>query len=106
MRPALHPPAVSAPAARPLRGARGDRAMRGRRRGGPGGGDAARRMGADVVIAVDISGGVSGSAPESTLDTIFQSINEMYSNIAAAQLSRADGVIPPPGGSIASGDFP
>ncbi|HAM33180.1 MAG TPA: hypothetical protein DDX05_07780 [Deltaproteobacteria bacterium] len=67
--------------------------------------DAARRMGADVVIAVDISGGVSGSAPESTLDTIFQSINVMYSNIAAAQLSRADVVIHPQVGSIASGDF-
>jgi NTE family protein len=67
--------------------------------------DAARRLGADVVIAVDITGGVSGSAPETTLDTIFQSINVMYSKIAAAQLSRADVVIRPKVGHIASGDF-
>lgn len=67
--------------------------------------DAARRLGADVVIAVDISGGVDGSVPESTLDTIFQSINVMYSKIAAAQLSRADVVIRPKVGHIASGDF-
>jgi NTE family protein len=67
--------------------------------------DAARRLGADVVIAVDISGGVSGSVPETTLDTIFQSINVMYSKIAADQLSRADVVIQPKVGHIDSGDF-
>ncbi|MFA6149339.1 MAG: patatin-like phospholipase family protein [bacterium] len=67
--------------------------------------DAARRLGADVVIAVDISGDVSGAIPEGTLDTIFQSINIMYSKIAAAQLSRADVVIKPKVGYIASGDF-
>ena len=67
--------------------------------------DAARRMGADVVIAVDISGEVSGTAPEGTLDTIFQSINVMYSKIAAAQLARADVVIHPQVGYIACGDF-
>ena len=67
--------------------------------------DAARRMGADLVIAVDISGEVSGTAPEGTLDTIFQSINVMYSKIAAAQLSRADVVIHPKVGYISSGDF-
>ena len=57
------------------------------------------------MIAVDISGGVSGSIPDSTLDTIFQSINIMYSKIATAQLSRADVVIHPKVGYIASGDF-
>jgi len=67
--------------------------------------DAARRMGADVVIAVNISGEVDGTVPEGTLDTIFQSINIMYSKIAAAQLSRADVVIRPRVGHIASGDF-
>jgi NTE family protein len=67
--------------------------------------DAARRLGADVVIAVDITGGVSGSVPETTLDTIFQSVNVMYSKIAAAQLSRADVVIQPKVGHIDSGDF-
>jgi len=67
--------------------------------------DAARRLGADVVIAIDISGGVADVTPETTLDTIFQSINIMYSKIAAAQLSRADVVIRPKVGQIASGDF-
>ena len=67
--------------------------------------DAARRLGADVVIAVDISGDVSGVIPETTLDTIFQSVNMMYAKIAAAQLSRADVVIRPKVGHIASGDF-
>jgi len=67
--------------------------------------DAARRLGADVVIAVDITGDVDGAVPEGTLDTIFQSINVMYSKIAAAQLSRADVVIHPKVGHIASGDF-
>src|SRR5660397_227467 len=67
--------------------------------------DAARRLGADVVIAVDITGGFAGVTPETTLDTIFQSINVMYSKIAAAQLSRADVVIQPKVGHIDSGDF-
>jgi NTE family protein len=67
--------------------------------------DAARRMGADVVIAVNIAGEVDGTVPEGTLDIIFQSINVMYSRIAAAQLSRADVVIRPRVGHIGSGDF-
>ncbi len=67
--------------------------------------DAARRMGADVVIAVDISGGRSRTVPQGTLDTIFQAINIMYSKIAAAQVSRADVVIRPNVGRIAASDF-
>ena len=67
--------------------------------------DAARRMGANVVIAVDISGDVDGAVPEGTLDTIFQAINVMYSKIAESQLSRADVVIHPKVGHIAVGDF-
>ena len=67
--------------------------------------DAARRQGASLVVAVDISGGVDGSVPDGTLDTIFQSINIMYAKIAADQLSRADVVIRPKVGHIASGDF-
>jgi len=57
------------------------------------------------VIAVDISGGVSGAIPGTTLDTIFQSVNVMYAKIAANQISRADVVIHPKVGHIASGDF-
>ncbi|MBW6502871.1 patatin-like phospholipase family protein [bacterium] len=67
--------------------------------------DTARTMGADVVIAVDISGGVSSAIPDTTLDTIFQSIGVMNAKIAAAQLPRADVVIQPKVGYIASGDF-
>jgi NTE family protein len=67
--------------------------------------DAARRLGADVVIAVDINAGVADVTPKTTLDTIFQSINIMESKIAANQLSRADVVIHPRVGHIASGDF-
>ena len=67
--------------------------------------DAARRMGANVVIAVDITGDVDGTVPEGTLDTIFQAINVMYSKIAESQLSRADVVIHPKVGHIAVGDF-
>ena len=67
--------------------------------------DAARRAGATVVIAVAISGGVSGVVPETTLDTIFQSVNVMYAKIAENQLSRADVAIHPKVGYIASGDF-
>jgi NTE family protein len=67
--------------------------------------DAARRLGADVVIAVDINAGVADVTPKTTLDTIFQSINIMESKIAANQLSRADVVIHPKVGHIASGDF-
>ena len=67
--------------------------------------DVARRLGANVVIAVDITGGTAGVTPETTLDTIFQSINVMYAKIAAAQLSRADVVIQPKVDRIDSGDF-
>jgi len=67
--------------------------------------DAARRMGADIVIAVDITGGAAGVTPGTTLDTIFQSINVMYGKIAAAQLTRADVVIQPKVDRIDSGDF-
>ena len=57
------------------------------------------------MIVVDISKGVSSAIPDSTLDSIFQSVNVMYAKIAAAQLPRADVVIQPKVGYIASGDF-
>jgi NTE family protein len=67
--------------------------------------DAARRAGADVVIAVDISAGVSGVLPQGILDTILQSIDIMYAKIAAAQVKNADVIILPRVGHIGSGDF-
>ncbi len=57
--------------------------------------EAARRHGADVVIAVDISGGIAGEVPQGTLDTILQSVDIMYAKISEHQLSKADVVIRP-----------
>jgi len=67
--------------------------------------DVARRYGADVVIAVDISADLDKKQPEGTIDTILQSINIMYSRLAATQLTRADIVIKPKAGHIGSADL-
>jgi NTE family protein len=67
--------------------------------------EAARRHGADYVIAVDISSEIEYGLPENTIETILQSINIMYSKLAAIQLSKADVVIQPKVGYIGSGDF-
>ncbi|MBU2261300.1 MAG: patatin-like phospholipase family protein [Proteobacteria bacterium] len=67
--------------------------------------DAARKAGADVVIAVDISTGVSGGLPQGIIDTLLQTIGIMYASIAAIQLKNADVVIRPRVGQIGAGDF-
>jgi NTE family protein len=67
--------------------------------------DAARKAGADIVIAVDISAGVAGTVPQGILETILQSIDIMYAKISAAQIRNADVVILPKVSHIASGDF-
>jgi len=67
--------------------------------------DAARRYGADIVIAVDISSDVESAMPTGTIDTILQSIGIMYSKLSAVQLARADVVIKPKVGYIGSSDF-
>jgi NTE family protein len=67
--------------------------------------EAARRHGADYVIAVDVSSEIEYGLPENTIETILQSINIMYSKLAAIQLSKADVVIQPKVGYIGSGDF-
>ncbi|GAB4488913.1 MAG: patatin-like phospholipase family protein [Thermodesulfovibrionales bacterium] len=67
--------------------------------------DAARRYGADIVIAVDISSDPDRKSPASTMETMLQSIGIMYGKLAAAQLNRADVVIRPRVGSIGSSDF-
>ncbi len=67
--------------------------------------EAAKRLGADVVIAVDVSSDVDSSVPKGTIETILQSISIMYSKLAALQLSKADVVIKPKVGSIGSADF-
>jgi len=67
--------------------------------------DAARRYGADIVIAVDISSDLEAGHPEGTIDTILQSVNIMYSKLAAIQTVRADIVIRPRVGKIGSSEF-
>lgn len=67
--------------------------------------DAARKLGADVVIAVDISSALDRTQPEATMETIVQSVNIMYAKLAATQLCNADVVIRPKVGHIASFDF-
>jgi NTE family protein len=67
--------------------------------------DAARRYGADVAIAVDISGGGEMGRPKGTIDTILQAVTIMYRRLGEAQLTRADVVIRPDVGGIGSGDL-
>lgn len=67
--------------------------------------DAARRYGADIVIAVDISADLDTKPPEGTIDTILQAINIMYAKLPSAQLTRADVIIKPKVGYIGSSDF-
>jgi NTE family protein len=67
--------------------------------------EAAKRLGADVVIAVDISSAVDRTQPEGTIDTILQSINIMYSKLSSIQLAKADVVIKPKVSHIGSADF-
>ncbi len=67
--------------------------------------DAARRIGADVVIAVDISGGVADSVPQGIMDIILQAIDIMYAKISTYQLKNADVVIRPKVGQIGSAEI-
>lgn len=67
--------------------------------------DAARKTGADIVIAVDISAGVARTLPQGIVETILQSIDIMYAKIAEVQLRNADVVIRPRVGHINSSDF-
>ncbi len=67
--------------------------------------DAARKMGADIVIAVDIASSVDNIQPDNTIDTLLQAVGIMYAKLTAIQISRADVVIRPKVGYISSGDF-
>jgi NTE family protein len=67
--------------------------------------DAAKRYGADIVIAVDISSDLEAAMPKGIIDTILQSIGIMYSKLSAVQLAKADVVIKPKVGYIVSSDF-
>jgi len=67
--------------------------------------DAARRLGADIVIAVDLSGDADSSLPQGIIEVILQSINIMHTKLSAAQLAKADIVISPKVGYLGSTDF-
>jgi NTE family protein len=67
--------------------------------------DAAKKAGADIVIAVDISAGFARTLPQGILETILQSIDIMYAKIAAVQIRNADVVIRPRVSHINSSDF-
>lgn len=67
--------------------------------------DAARQLGADVVIAVDISTKATGSTPEHMLGIVNQSIAIMGQRLGAQELGRADVVIRPEVNDIGPADF-
>lgn len=67
--------------------------------------DVARRYGADVVIAVDISSNLASTIPVGTIETIMQAIEIMHSKISAYQMKNADVVIKPKVGYIGTSDF-
>lgn len=57
--------------------------------------DAARQLGADVVVAVDISSKARGATPTDLLGTVGQSIAIMGQKLGQAELARADVVVRP-----------
>jgi NTE family protein len=67
--------------------------------------DVARRNGADIVIAVDISGGINKGVPDGIMDTMKKSVNIMYNRIAEYQIKNADVVIRPDMTGIGSTDM-
>ena len=67
--------------------------------------DCAKILGADLVIAVDISSNIESAPPQGTIDTIIQAVTVMYARMSQKQLARADFVIKPRVGHIGSTDF-
>lgn len=67
--------------------------------------DVARRNGADIVIAVDISGGINTDVPDGIMDTMRKSVSIMYARIAEYQIKNADIVIRPNMKNIGSTDM-
>ena len=67
--------------------------------------DAARQLGADLVIAVDISSKVTGKAPEGMLGIVNQSIMIMGQKLGEQELARADVVIRPRVNAIGPAEF-
>ena len=67
--------------------------------------DAVRQLGADIVIAVDISNKARGQTPGDMLGTLGQSIAIMGQKLGQAELARADVIIRPQVLDIGSADF-
>ncbi|SFE31943.1 patatin-like phospholipase family protein [Paracidovorax konjaci] len=67
--------------------------------------DAARQLGADVVIAVDISNKARGQTPGGMLGTLGQSIAIMGQKLGQAELARADVIVRPQVLDIGAADF-
>ena len=67
--------------------------------------DAARQLGADIVIAVDISSKAGGNRPGNMLGIVNQSITIMGQRLGEQEMARADVVIRPRVGRIGSADF-
>ncbi len=67
--------------------------------------DAARQLGADFVIAVDISTRITGKTPENLLGVVNQSITIMGQKLGQQEIARADVVIRPKVNDIGPADF-
>lgn len=67
--------------------------------------DAARQLGAEFVVAIDISSKASGKNPGDLLGTVNQSISIMGQRLGEAELKRADVVIRPKVNDIGAADF-
>ena len=67
--------------------------------------DVAREMGADVVIAVDVSSDTTNYEVENIIDVILQTLNIMGNEISKYQLKEADVVIRPRVSGVGLIDF-
>ena len=67
--------------------------------------DIARRYGADMVIAVDITTSIDQTTPSGTMETIMKSIDIMYNKISQLTLDKADVVIKPKVSFVGAADF-
>lgn len=67
--------------------------------------DATRRLGADLVIAVDISSKASGKNPDGMMGIVSQSISIMGQKLGAQELARADVIIRPRVATIGPAEF-
>ena len=65
----------------------------------------AREMGAEVVLAIDISTTPEGSQAESMLQILLQTFNIMGKSIKALELKEADVVVRPSLGGVSRADF-